>query len=73
MYSVMVIPFPLLWLLWSTIIYSTDTITVREKIHELFEQEKTVFMSSQKTRRGRIVNKPRFLSKMNKTFFFFFS
>ena len=61
MYSVIVIPFPLLWLLWSTIIYSTDTITVTEKIHELFEQEETVIMSCQKMRRGRIVNKPRHL------------
>ena len=43
-----------------TSLLQTDTITVTEKIHELFEQE-TVIMSCQKTRRGRIVNKPRYL------------
>ena len=39
----------------------TDTITVTEKRHELFEQEEIVIMSCQKTRRGRIFNKPRHL------------
>jgi hypothetical protein len=44
-----------------TSLLQTDTITVTEKIHELFEQEETVIMSCQKMRRGRIVNKPRHL------------
>ena len=44
-----------------TSLLQTDTITVTEKIHELFEQEETVIMSCQKMRRGRIVNKPRYL------------
>ena len=54
-----------------TSLLQTDTITVTEKIHELFEQEETVIMSCQKTRRGHIVNKQtftRFLLRMNKTF-----
>jgi len=44
-----------------TSLLQTDTITATEKIHELFEQEETVIMSCQKTRRGRIINKPRHL------------
>ena len=55
-----------------TSLLQTDTITVTEKIHELFEQ---VIMSCQKTRRGHIVNKQtftRFLLKINKTFFSLF-
>jgi hypothetical protein len=43
-----------------TSLLQTDTITVTEKIHELFEQEETVIMSCQKTRRGHIVNKQTF-------------
>jgi hypothetical protein len=39
-----------------TSLLQTDTITVTEKIHELFEQE-TVIMSCQKTRRGRIIQR----------------
>ena len=42
-----------------TSVLQTNTITVTEKIHELFEQEETVIMSCQKTRRECIVNKPR--------------
>jgi hypothetical protein len=41
----------------------TDTITVTEKIHELFEQKETV-MSCQKTRRVHIVNKSRHLQHL---------
>jgi hypothetical protein len=51
----------------------TDTITVTEKIHELFEQEEIVIMSCQKTRRGRIlINQDIykiFMLRMNNTFF----
>ena len=43
-----------------TSLLQTDTITVTEKINELFEQEETV-MSCQKTRRVHIVNKSRHL------------
>ena len=43
-----------------TSLLQTDTITVTEKIHELFEQEETV-MSCQKTTRVHIVKKSRHL------------
>jgi hypothetical protein len=43
-----------------TSLLQTDKITVPEKIHELFEQEETIIMSCQKTRRGHIVNKQTF-------------